>query len=147
MRKTIPLVAFTAAALFAADQPNQLTRQEEKEGWILLFNGRNLDGWDGDPVYWSVKDGAILGLSDGHPFQVNTFLVYRKQTFSDFILTADVRLRNHNSGIHFRSEQLPGPGWIVRGYQADQSVSAFFEQPSTTNTWFDPEVRKKYKGS
>jgi hypothetical protein len=101
-------------------QRNQLTPEEKKEGYILLFNGKNLDGWDGDPVLWSVQDGAIAGSSDGQPFKVNTFLIY-KGTFANFILKSDIKLRNHNSGIQFRSEQLPGPGWIVKGYQADAS--------------------------
>ena len=76
--------------------------------------------WDGDPALWSVHDGILTGSSDGHPVKVNTFLIY-KTPFANFILKADVRLRNHNSGIQFRSTQLPGPGWIVAGYQADFS--------------------------
>lgn len=106
--------------LLYAAPPNQLTPEEKKEGYKLLFNGRNLDGWDGDPVRWSVKDGVIVGSSDGHPFTVNTFLIY-EGTFRNFILKGDIKLRNHNSGIQFRSEQLPGDGWMVRGYQADAS--------------------------
>src|SRR5207249_7945193 len=84
-----------------------------EDGYTPLFNGKTLDGWDGDPVLWSVQDGAIVGSSDGHPFKVNTFLIYKKRNFSDFILKASIKLRNHTSGIQFRSEQLPGPGWIV----------------------------------
>jgi hypothetical protein len=108
-----------ACAAWAAP-PNQLSPEEQKEGYILLFNGRNLDGWIGDPVLWKAEDGAIAGCSDGHPFQVNTFLIY-KQTFANFILKLDVRLRNHNGGIQFRSVHIPGPNWIVMGYQADLS--------------------------
>jgi hypothetical protein len=114
------LFAALACAASAAEI-NRLTPQEKKEGYTLLFNGKNLDGWDGDPQRWSVKDGAIVGSSDGRPFKVNTFLIYTKRKYSNFILEASIRLRNHNSGIHFRSEQLPGPGWIVRGLQADAS--------------------------
>jgi hypothetical protein len=99
---------------------NTLTPQEKKDGYTLLFNGKNLDGWDGDPVRWSVQNGVILGSSDGHPFKVNTFLIH-KGTYKNFILKGDIKLRNHNSGIQFRSEQLPGDGWMVRGYQADAS--------------------------
>ena len=113
--------------LFACRRPrcappaiNTLTPQEKKEGFTLLFNGKNLDGWEGDPVRWSVQNGVIVGSSDGHPFKVNTFLIH-KGTFKNFILKADIKLRNHNSGIQFRSEQLPGEGWMVRGYQADAS--------------------------
>jgi Domain of Unknown Function (DUF1080) len=99
---------------------NTLTPQEKKEGFTLLFNGKNLDGWDGDPVRWSVQNGVIVGSSDGHPFKVNTFLIPRG-IYKNFILKGDIKLRNHNSGIQFRSEQLPGEGWMVRGYQADAS--------------------------
>ena len=38
----------------SAAELNRLTPEERKEGYLLLFNGRNLDGWDGDPALWSV---------------------------------------------------------------------------------------------
>lgn len=119
-------IVFVVALLVALAHPaspqalNTLTPQEKKDGFTLLFNGKNLDGWDGDPVRWSVQNGVIVGSSDGHPFKVNTFLI-RKGTYKNFILKGDIKLRNHNSGIQFRSEQLPGDGWMVRGYQADAS--------------------------
>ncbi|MDQ2948390.1 MAG: DUF1080 domain-containing protein [Acidobacteriota bacterium] len=115
----LPIAGMLQAASSDAAQ-NQLTRQEQQDGYKLLFNGKNLDGWDGDPVRWSVENGVILGTSDGHPFKVNTFLIY-KGKFGNFNLKADMKLRNHNSGVQFRSEQLPGEGWMVRGYQADAS--------------------------
>lgn len=119
--KITPVVClFALAALVRADAINELTPQEKKEGFTLFFNGKNLDGWEGDPVRWSVQNGVIVGSSDGHPFKVNTFLIH-KRTYKNFILRADIKLRNHNSGIQFRSEQLPGEGWMVRGYQADAS--------------------------
>src|SRR3954451_21894909 len=31
----------------------------DNEGWVSLFDGQSLNGWDGDPRFWSVKDGAI----------------------------------------------------------------------------------------
>ena len=119
--KVTPFVCLLAAsALLRAEAINTLTPQEKKEGFTLLFNGKNLDGWEGDPVRWSVQNGLIVGSSDGHPFKVNTFLIH-KGTYKNFILKGDIKLRNHNSGIQFRSEQLPGEGWMVRGYQADAS--------------------------
>ena len=113
-------LALMLALGVSAAELNRLTPEERKQGYLLLFNGRNLDGWDGDPALWSVENGVIVGSSDGHPFKVNTFLIYKKP-FAEFILKADVKLRNHNSGLQFRSVQLPGPGWIVSGYQADFS--------------------------
>jgi len=85
-----------------------------------LFNGKDLSGWEGDPALWKVENGILVGSTDGRPIERNTFLIY-KRPFSDFHLTAEVRLRNHNSGIQFRSTAQPGPGWVVTGYQADFS--------------------------
>lgn len=115
-------MARIAAVVLALSLPAlaQVTPAEQEEGFVPLFNGHDLEGWEGNRSLWSVRDGAITGNSDGRPFQVNTFLIY-KQPFANFILRAEVRLRNGNSGIHFRSTHLPGPDWIVYGYQADIS--------------------------
>lgn len=115
------LALFALAAYAWAADMNVLTPAERKDGYALLFNGKDLKGWDGDQALWSVENGAIVGSSDKHPFTVNTFLVYKPRTFANFVLKADIKLRNHNSGIQFRSELFPGPGWIVAGYQADAS--------------------------
>jgi hypothetical protein len=118
--RQVIVLGWLFAACAAAQPANQLTPEEQQQGYRLLFNGRNLDGWDGDRQLWSAHDGNIVGCSDEHPFKVNTFLIY-KDEFADFILKADVRLRNHNSGIQFRSTHIPGPDWIVMGLQADIS--------------------------
>src|SRR5215813_15341325 len=101
MKKLLLLGAFAAAA-FAAD------------GFVPLFNGKNLDGWDGDPALWSVRDGMIVGSTEGHPLEYNNFLCTKK-TYSNFILRTQVKMRNHNSGIQFRSELVPGLKWAVKG--------------------------------
>src|SRR5450759_4294983 len=90
----------------------------EEPGFVPLFDGKTLDGWDGDPRLWSVRDGAILGSTEGVPLDTNSFLI-TKRDYSDFILRAKVKLRNHNSGIQFRSEELPN--WVMKGYQADMA--------------------------
>jgi hypothetical protein len=106
-----------------------------------LFDGKGLTGWDGDPELWSVQNGAIVGSSDGHPFKVNTFLIYRKNKFANFILKADIKLRNFNSGIQFRSEQLPGPGWMVKGLQADASEAG--EEKSAWGNFYEERGRSR----
>ena len=119
MRPMIVLLALAAPVIAAAQGPaNRLTADEKKEGYILLFNGKDLEGWDGNPALWSVKDGMIAGSTEGHPITHNTFLIGKKE-YSNFILQADIRLRNHNSGIQFRSVSLPE--WVMTGYQADAS--------------------------
>jgi hypothetical protein len=109
--KTICLTLLAAAALLAQPAP--------EPGFVPLFDGKTLDGWDGDTRFWKVVDGAIQGSTDETPTKGNTFLIYRKKEFGDFILRAQVKLRNHNSGIQFRSEALDN--WVVRGYQADMA--------------------------
>ena len=92
-------------------------------GFKPLFNGHNLDGWDGDPQVWSVRDGMIVGSTENHPLRHNEFLI-SKDKYSNFILHAEMKLRNHNSGIQFRSEAMPE--WIVRGYQADAGENNYW---------------------
>jgi len=111
-------LAACAIPLALAQAPNVLTPQERQEGYILLFNGKDLTGWDGDPHIWSVRDGAIVGSTDKHSLTHNSFLIYQDQ-YADFILRFDIKLRNHNSGMQFRSTRLPD--WVVTGYQADAS--------------------------
>ncbi len=115
MRVLITIFVLAALAV-AADPHNVLTEKEKDQGYDLLFNGKNLLGWDGDPDLWSVKDGTLVGSTEGKDLSQNSFLI-TKEKFSDFILTADVKLRNHNTGIQFRSERLPE--FVIKGYQAD----------------------------
>lgn len=119
----------------AADEANQLTAREKKEGWILLFNGKNLDGWEGDPELWSARDGMLVGSTEQKQINANTFLISRGE-YADFVLRAQVRLRNHNSGIQFRSQRQPGPGWVVTGYQADLAQ----------NNWWGSLYEEKGRG-
>ena len=96
-----------------------------KDGFKPLFNGKNLDGWDGDPRLWKAQDGMIIGSTEGTPLEYNSFLM-TKQTYANFILKAQAKLRNHNSGIQFRSEEVPGLRWAVRGYQADMAENNYW---------------------
>ncbi|MBA3846566.1 MAG: DUF1080 domain-containing protein, partial [Planctomycetes bacterium] len=83
-----------------------------------IFNGRDLAGWDGDPRFWSVADGAIVGRTTAQvPTAENTFLIWRDGEVDDFELTLSYRIEGGNSGIQYRSTDLGG--WVVGGYQAD----------------------------
>jgi len=85
-------------------------------GFKPLFNGKDLTGWDGDPRLWSVKNGVIVGSTEGVELKANTFLI-SKDKFEDFDLRLEIKLRNHNSGVQFRSEAFPD--FAVKGLQAD----------------------------
>jgi len=117
------LLTLFLCGLACAQGPNTLTKQEQSEGYRLLFDGKTLDGWKGDPKLWSVRDGVIVGSTEGNKIAHNTFLI-SKEKFSDFILRLDIKLRNHNSGIQFRSEELPE--FVVQGYQADAAEGAWW---------------------
>src|SRR5437899_1202869 len=96
-----------------------------KDGFKPLFNGKNLDGWDGDPRLWKAQDGMIVGSTEGNPLKYNSFLATKK-SYANFILRAQAKLRNHNSGIQFRSELVPDLPWAVRGYQADMAENNYW---------------------
>ena len=112
------LAACAISAALAAEAANVLTREEQREGFVLLFNGKDLTGWDGDARIWSVRDGAIVGSTDAQSVDQNTFLIH-PEPYADLVLRFDIKLRNGNSGVQFRSTRLPN--WVVTGYQADAS--------------------------
>ena len=93
-----------------------------EEGFQSIFNGKDLSGWEGDAAIWSVKDGAITGVTtDDKKLPYNKFLIYRGATPKNFELKAKVKLvGNSNSGIQYRSQWLKDKGeYVVGGYQMD----------------------------
>jgi len=112
-----------AAAVFAALGCATARPVEKNAGMVPLFNGKDLSGWKGDPRLWKVEDGVIVGSTEGVELAQNSFLSTEK-TYADFVLRVSVKLRNHNSGIQFRSEQKPD--YVVVGYQADVAEKKYF---------------------
>ena len=96
---------------------------QDDEGFISIFDGESLDGWEGDLRYWSVEDGAIVGqFTKDNPLEANTFLIWRggenNGEVSDFELKFKYRIsEGGNSGVQYRSAQTEGFG--MKGYQAD----------------------------
>lgn len=95
---------------------------ENEEGFVSLFNGENLDGWDGDQTIWRVEDGAIVGetLAEGQ-IVTNTYLIWEGGQPSDFELKVKFKIDSGNSGIQIRSlKRKKGPhAWGMIGYQSD----------------------------
>jgi len=88
------------------------------QGWVSIFNGKDLTGWDGDQRLWSVKDGVIRGQTTiTNPARGNTFLIWRGGKLRDFELKIKFRIQNGNSGIQYRSKEVDK--WVVSGYQAE----------------------------
>jgi type 1 glutamine amidotransferase len=83
-----------------------------------IFNCKDLSGWEGNPKFWSVKDGAITGqTTKENPTQGNTFIIWREGQVDDFELRLKFKIIGGNSGIQYRSKE--SPNWVVGGYQAD----------------------------
>ena len=93
----------------------------EGKGFRALFNGKDLDGWDGNPDLWSVEDGVIVGqTTDPKQLAYNQFLIWRGGSVKNFELRMTVRVKGNNSGIQYRSKELPKVGkWSIGGYQCD----------------------------
>ena len=94
----------------------------DSDGWESIFDGKTLKGWDGNPKHWSVKDGAITGITTKEtPTKGNTFIIWKGGEPGDFELKVTYRIFAGNSGIQYRSFKLPGKndGWRIGGYQAD----------------------------
>ena len=92
-----------------------------EDGFEPLFNGRDLDGWEGDPFLWKVEDDMIVGRSPGIAY--NDFLTTAKE-YADFILRFQIQLVDNvgNSGVQIRSRRVAGSMEMI-GYQADVGPS------------------------
>jgi hypothetical protein len=84
--------------------------------FVPIFNGKNLDGWEGDTDLWHVEGGEIVGSTENKKIATNSFLATRKH-YKNFVLKVKFKLTNHNSGVQFRSQLQKD--YVVVGYQAD----------------------------
>ncbi len=119
LRHVLP--AIMALAVSAAAGEKKETPKPGAEGFVSIFDGKTLDGWDGNPAFWSVKDGAITGqTTKENPTKGNTFIIWKGGLVGDFELKLDYRIVKGNSGIQYRSFRIKGPDrWRLGGYQAD----------------------------
>ena len=109
----------------------------DHEGYVSLFDGVSLKGWDGNPKFWRVENGAIVGESTAGNPSGNSYIVYRDLEAKDFTLKFEIKIEGTGgSGIQYRSRAgLPwlapispavtanvGPvnlNWMMTGPQAD----------------------------
>ena len=93
----------------------------EETGFRQIFDGKSLTGWDCDPDFWRVEDGAIVGETKaGHQPKQNIFCIWKGGSPADFELKLQYKLTGGNSGIQYRSVELPAVNkWVMKGYQAD----------------------------
>ena len=103
---------------------------DDQTGFQPIFDGKTLTGWDGDPAFWKVVDGALVGQSTAeNAVTENTFIIWRGGEPRDFELKVQFRMSATNSGIQIRSVHIPAGTqagnqtvqgkWVMKGYQAD----------------------------
>jgi hypothetical protein len=135
MKALILLAAAVAAASFPQQSaapyvPKQSDRPEavagDEPGFRPIFDGKTLAGWDGDPTYWRVENGALVGeITAATVIKSNTFIIWNGGKPRDFELKLDYRITPEgNSGINYRSVVVPdtvtpGNKFAMRGYQCD----------------------------
>ncbi len=109
----------------------------EETGFVSMFDGKTLKGWEGDLNFFRVENETIIGqtLTDKQPKQ-NTFLIWRGGRPGNFELKMDYKLTGNNSGIQIRSEELQDPKFVMKGYQADMDGAQQF-----TGQWYEERGR------
>ncbi len=93
---------------------------EPEDGFESIFDG-TLKDWDGDPVYWKAAHGTLVGeVRPDTLLKQNSFIIWRGGELADFELKLEYRVSAEgNSGINYRSTEVPGMKWAMRGYQND----------------------------
>lgn len=116
---------FLATALVdvsrAQDAPTPASSAPDEPGFERLFDGKSLAGWEGDPKYWRVEQGVLVGeVTPETILEQNSFVIWRGGTPADFELKLDYRVTaSGNSGINYRSVPFEGAPFALKGYQAD----------------------------
>lgn len=117
----LPLkVAFTESTVPHPEASAAVGTRPDKEGFVRVFDGKSLRGWEGDPKYWSVEGGALTGVADG-TLKRNHFITWKNSTIRNFELRVKVKVTaGGNSGLQYRGTSRPDIGLdVVTGYQCD----------------------------
>ena len=116
MRKAFPILALCLmACVMARAADNELTDDEKKDGWKLLFDGKEITGWSNlnsdKNVNWTVENGSLICKKPMHKD-----LVYMAEQFENFQLSIDWKIApKGNSGVFIRMSDLKD--WINTGME------------------------------
>jgi quinoprotein glucose dehydrogenase len=108
-----------------------------------LFDGKILNGWEGDKDTWSVEDGAIVAGTLDQTAPRNEFLC-TKGVYRDFHLKMQFKIEGTegyvNGGVQFRSKRVADPPNEVSGYQyeVDDLNSGYIYDEARRREWLIP---------
>jgi hypothetical protein len=94
---------------------------EDDAGFVPIFDGETLKGWEGDPRYWRVENHLLTGEVTAETLlKQNNFIIWRGGTPGNFEMKVEYRITaGGNSGVNYRSVEYPGTKYLLKGYQAD----------------------------
>ena len=95
--------------------------KKDKDGFVKIFNGKNLSGWAGDATYWRVENGNLVGeITPSTLLKTNSFIIWQGGSPADFEIKLEFKItKSGNSGINYRSSLITDVNHALRGYQAD----------------------------
>ena len=146
----------------------------QNDGWVELFNGKDLTGWEkiGGNASYEVVNGEIVGISAANKFPptdpleraklkfedfpTNTFLMSKK-AYSDFVVELELKVGDMNGGIQFRSNSDPEYfDGLFYGYQCEVDPSerawsaGIYDEMGRAWLYpamFNPEAQKAFKSN
>lgn len=130
--KSIVLFALVALSLLvglssckqekASDIKSDIERgNPDKDGFVKILDGKTLANWEGDPKYWRVENGCLVGeVTPETLLKNNSFIIWQGGQPADFELKLEYRIsESGNSGINYRSTRIDTIPYALRGYQSD----------------------------
>lgn len=135
MIRTALLALFAASAIAFA-----------QDGWIPLFNGKDLTGWkvSENEATFKVVDGAIVANGPrGHCFYVGDV---RNHDFKDFELKVDVKAApGSNGGIYFHTGYQDS-GWPAKGFEVQVNNSYAGDKVRTGSLYHVKDITEQLAG-
>lgn len=125
---TIPIALLIVTGIHSCKEEKTGTTAEKTDEPILeadsfksIFDGKTLTGWKGDPNYWRVENGNLVGeVTPETLLKNNTFIIWQEGQPDNFELKLEFKItEGGNSGINYRSEVIDTIPYALRGYQAD----------------------------
>lgn len=128
------LVVLLLAPVLLADEPTSAKP-------VSLFDGKSLEGWEGNAEIFRVRDGAIVAGSLKQRIAHNEFLATKKE-YQDFELRLEAKLvgEGKNAGVQFRSRRIPNHHEVI-GYQCDMGV---MQEKNIWGWLYDESRRRKF---
>ena len=121
------LITSMNVGLYSCTEKKQQNTENKTEaadtgnGFVQIFDGVSLANWEGDPTYWKVENGCLVGeVTPSTLLKNNTFIIWQGGQPADFELKLEFRItESGNSGINYLSDRLDAIPFALRGYQAD----------------------------